>query len=140
MTSTEQAFIDGLAIARNTAREAEAQRQALAQVVPELTKALANYKDTSVGDRQKLYARAMAVLANNIRMPHDSLEAFEIIIGDDKVKAEEIANPEWSDEKIHNWHTHISDELKAFWKTLSFDAKVAAYVVAKASADSEEWE
>jgi hypothetical protein len=42
--------------------------------------------------------------------------------------------------RCHDWRNYIPDELRSAWKDLSFEARVAAYLVAKPHADCENWD
>ncbi len=42
--------------------------------------------------------------------------------------------------KCHDWRNYIPDGLRKVWKELSYEARIAAYLVAKPQADREDWD
>ena len=68
-------------------------------------------------------------------------ERFKKLTDGDSISSlESILAPKWSDSRIHNWHNHVPDHLADLWETLSDDARVAVYVLAKIQSDNEEWD
>ena len=50
-------------------------------------------------------------------------------------------NPVWKDAGyIHDWRTHVPEDVKAIWLSFNVIQRVALYEWAKDLADSEEWE
>jgi len=42
--------------------------------------------------------------------------------------------------RVHNWRTHVPEEIKGVWADLSDEARYCVYLMAEAQAAAEEWE
>lgn len=42
--------------------------------------------------------------------------------------------------KYYDWKNYIPDMLKKHWESLSYQARICAYLVAKNQADKENWQ
>jgi hypothetical protein len=42
--------------------------------------------------------------------------------------------------RVHNWATHVNDEIIKAWDSLSMDARVCVAAICIEEAESEEWE
>jgi hypothetical protein len=50
---------------------------------------------------------------------------------------------EWVDNQsghVHNWQTHVPDQIQAIWGNLGEDAQFALFLVAMDAAMAEEWD
>ncbi len=81
----------------------------------------------------------------------DDLEVHEILLKaaieysrlDEALVLATLNDPEWEryrDSRVHNWRRYIEDSLKKTWEHLSTQARLAAFIGAARSADSENWE
>lgn len=54
---------------------------------------------------------------------------------------ERLAAEDWSeDRRVHNWRTHVHDEIRERWQDLGPLGRWAVYVMAEALASAEEWD
>lgn len=50
-------------------------------------------------------------------------------------------NPQFDkSRKCHDWRNYVPVNLRKAWKDLTYEARIACFIVAKKQADSEDWD
>ena len=49
-------------------------------------------------------------------------------------------DPQWSLDRVHNWHNYISDTVKGMWATFTEEQRKALAAQAEYDASEEEWD
>lgn len=54
---------------------------------------------------------------------------------------ETIANPKWDEgSHVHNWRTHVDDEVVDAWEHINTAGRLAILLMAQRLASNEEWD